>query len=182
MSKRGVLEIGLKLCGVYSFVMFVRFLPSPLSVFFVQGEGLIENLRLYILAMTLYPLLNLALAYLFVMKTEAILDLLRLSGKDSESESKLPAFGTLSLGIRLIGLYYFVSSSAALVALVPVFARDFNSGYAPGYLTWRVPDIWLQLATLLLSLVLIFKNGKVEEIITSRGIERNQPADAPDSE
>ena len=42
------------------------------------------------------------------------------------------------------------------------------------------PDIWLQLATLLFSLVLIFKNGKVEEIITRKGIESTPPQSSTD--
>ena len=54
MTKRGLVEIGLKLFGVYCFILFVRFLPSLPFAFVTTGmDEFIRSKMLYVLVMCL---------------------------------------------------------------------------------------------------------------------------------
>jgi len=182
MTKRGLVEIGIKFFGVYCFILFVRFLPSLPMAFVTTGmDEFISSKTLYVLLVCLYPLLNLAFSYVFIMKTEMVLNVLKLSIQQDETvdSHEVPAFGKLSFWIRIIGLYYFVSSAANVASLIPRLAIDLNRSSTPVHVSLYGSKFWPQLITLALSLFFIFKNQNVEKIITRTKSEDSQPESEP---
>ncbi|MDA3800386.1 MAG: hypothetical protein PF692_15080 [Kiritimatiellae bacterium] len=181
MTKRDLLEVVIKILGVYCFILFVRFLPN-LPMFFVTTgmDDYITNNTLYVLLTCLYPLINLALSYVFVIKTEMVLNVLRISGEQNETVDRheTPAYGRLSFWIRIIGLYYFVSSATKVASLIPALALDFTRTSTSVYHSLSGIKMWPQLIILALSLFFIFKNNKVEYIITRTKTKNTQPEDS----
>ncbi len=178
MTKRSLVEIGIKLLGVYCFILFLRSLPSVLMVFVTTGmDEFISSMTLYVLLLCLYPLVNLALAYVFVMKTEIILNVLSLSGQQDERADRheAPAYGKLSFWIRIIGLYYFVSSAATVASLIPRLALDFSRTSTAVHGSLSGSGFWQQLIILALSIFFIFKNQCADNIITRTKPQDTQP-------
>jgi hypothetical protein len=86
---------------------------------------------------------------------------------------------TYSFWIKIIGLYYFVSSAASIAAhAIELVVRD--SG--PFHVYWSGGSFLTNVITLLLALVFIFKTEKVENLITKRNIKETQQITQADPE
>ncbi len=165
MQKRDVFEIITKLFGLYCIVQFIRSMPATFGAIVIDHPEFITNKPLYVIAMSLYPIVFLFLSIIFIFKSERITKLFfpkSFTTGDSEhhlAEEKL-AYEKLSFWIVIIGIYYFVSSSATVLAGLPTIFVKLETGW---FLTH---DPFLpQALTFIMSLFCVFRSEKIEEFI-----------------
>jgi len=170
MTKEQILDIALKVFGIYCVVETLKFVFFVGPLFIRQSDKFWEHYtsKLWYLASQIpYFLLHLILAYIFLFRTKWLISL--LGGKDYGT-SEVIAFqpsglSTYSFWIKILGLYYFVSSAAAIVAhALELVVKDSGSFHV----YWSGGSFLTNVITLLLALLLIFKTERVEDFITRR--------------
>ena len=121
MTKEHILDVALKVFGIYCVVETLKFVFFVGPLFVRQSDKFWEHYTSklwYLVSQIPYFLLHLILAYIFLFRTKWLISL--LGGKDygtSEGIAVQPSgFSTYSFWIKILGLYYFVSSAAAIVA------------------------------------------------------------------
>jgi len=167
MTKEHIFDIALKAFGIYCVVATIRFSFSIGALFIARSEKYWEFYTSkvgFLIAQIPYPLLHLFLAYIFLFRTQWVIRL--VGGKDYDTtlfrDSQTSEGHTYSFWIKILGLYYFVSSAAAIAAsALELVVR--NSGLF--HIRWSSGSFLTDVFILLLSLFFIFKSGKVEKLI-----------------
>ena len=174
MKKHDLLEVVIKLLGLYCFILFAREImnfPMIYIFFMVNSDSSISNIITTVLAgiNSLAPLL---LSYVFVRKTDMILKLLGLSAQEEEEDAKnigVSTWGQLSFWIIIMGLYFFISSApyVASYLIVSVLSLDLSSDQQVRVVYNSGQYILSQVFMLGLSLFFIFKNQYIENLLSS---------------
>jgi hypothetical protein len=170
MTKEHILDIALKVFGIYCVIETLKFVFFVGPLFIRQSDKFWEHYSskiAYLVSQIPYLLLHLILAYIFLFKTQWIIRL--VGGKEYDTslhrDSQTSQWLTYSFCIKILGLYYFVSSAAALAAYaLELVVKDSGSFHIYGSGRSFLTNIFI----LLLSLLFIFKSGKVEDLIAKR--------------
>ena len=184
MTKEHILDIALKIFGIYCVVEIFKFVFFLGPVFIRQSDKFWEHYTSkigYLVSQIPYLLLHLILAYIFLFKTQWIIRLVGVkdSGTSEIVDARSSGWPTYSFWIKLLGLYYFVSSAAAIAAhALELVVKDSGSFH----LYWSGGSFLTNIMTLLLALFLIFKTERVEHFITKRKIKDTQRKNQPDRE
>lgn len=111
-------NLSIKIFGLYCLFYAVVIGPQFLATFFMP-ESMTQHLTSKVafeILMCLPLLLNLSFAYVFLIRTELVISL--IWGKqpiDEATPQNPPSTTSLSFWITLIGVYYFIESSAGLL-------------------------------------------------------------------
>ncbi len=158
MKKRDLLEIGIKLLAIYNLIRFLASIPV-LGALLTQNSEHIINRPLHIIISCGLCLMYLIITLVLLSKATPIAKSLSGDAVSEECSPKnLSMDRHLSLGITLIGIYYFVSSASTLVSQIMLKNMDFSGSH------WWIRTT-SQLLILILSLIFIFKSGCVEKLI-----------------
>ncbi len=184
MTKEHILDIALKLFGIYCVVATIKFFFALGPLFIGRSEKFWEfytSKAGFVISQIPYPLLHLFLAYIFLFRTQWLIRL--VSGKNYDAllpkDSHSSEWQTYSFWIKILGLYYFVRSAAGIAAsAVELVFRDSELFH----IRWSSGSFLTDVFILFLSLFLIFRSGKVEALITKRGIINTQQITQADME
>jgi hypothetical protein len=175
MTKEHILDIALKVFGIYCVVTAIKFFFFFGTLFIGKAEKFWEIYTSkvgFIISQIPYPLLHLFLAYIFLFKTQWLIRL--VGGKNYDTslfrDSQTSEWQTYSFWIKILGLYYFISSAAAIsTSAIELVFR--NSTFLR---RWSNGTFLTNVFILLLSLFFIFKSGKVEDLITKKKVISTQ--------
>jgi hypothetical protein len=160
MNKRDVLEVAVKIMGLYALCSFfgsIVFVGGALSS---AGSKFIENRTVYVLFSCLATVLYLVFAVAFLSRGRRIAEILT---RDSDAahpgeRAVLPPHAHLYFWIRILGLYFFVAVSSELVSAIAQAGVTIRSAF-----WWtRLVGETLQLG---LSLAFIFRSGRVARFV-----------------
>jgi hypothetical protein len=167
MTKEHIFDIALKVFGIYCAVTAIGYSFSIGMLFIARSEKYWEfytSKAAFLISQISYPLLHFILAYIFLFRTHWLIRL--VAGKDYDAsllrDTQTSEWHTYPFWIKILGLYYFVSSAAAIAAsAVELVLR--NSGLFHVYRSSGsfLTDVFI----LLLPPFLIFKTKKVEKLI-----------------
>ena len=172
MSKQAVSEIASRVFGLYCIVQFVQSTPAIIAAIGFQNREFISNKTLHFVLTSIYPLVYLALAYIFLVKSEWIIKIVGLERENvAVTESTYPEndalYNKLHFWILILGICFFISAvSNILVGM--------------GTLTYKLKNGWFiahdpvlpQAATLILSVIYIFRSEQIAKFLETR---RNKP-------
>jgi hypothetical protein len=165
MLKRDVFEIIAKIFGHYCVVQLIRSTPAVIGAIVIDQPDFITNKPLYIMTMSLYPLVFLFLAVIFLWKSNLITKLFYSESSpmdeyNDQIKNESPPYTKLSFWIVIIGFYYLISATASVLSGLPSIFMKLREGW------FFTHDPFLsQTLILLMSLVCIFKSEKIEEVI-----------------
>jgi hypothetical protein len=91
-------------------------------LFMTKPDGYVTNELAYRLLLLSMPLLNLLIGAVFLLRTDLVLRL--IWRKSAETDLPTTASAQLSFWITLIGVYYFISSSAGVASQLYVLATE----------------------------------------------------------
>ncbi len=158
MKKQDLLEIGIKLLAIYNFIRLLASIPILGAILTQYSEHTTNHLLNTIIPCGLF-LMYLIITLVLLSKATPIAKALSGDAVCEECSPKnLSRDRHLSLGITLIGIYYFVSSASALVSQIMLKNMNYTGSH------WWIKII-SQLLILILSLIFIFKNGCIEKFI-----------------
>jgi hypothetical protein len=181
MTKEHILDIALKVFGIYCIVEALKFffLLGPLFIYQEEFWKHYTSKIGYLVSQIPYLFLHLVLAYIFLFRTQWPIRLMGVkdSGTSEIIDNQSSGWVTYSFWIKILGLYYFVSSAAAIAAhTLELVVKD--SGSFQIY--WSGGSILNNVITLFLALFFIFKTDRVEHLITKRKIKDTQQNNQPD--
>lgn len=165
MIKRDVFGIVVKAFALYCIVQFIRSTPAVIGAIVIDQPEFVTNRPLYILLMSLYPIVFIALAFIFIKNSESIVDFFYAKSDNEDemnAESKNAKFSYegLSFWIIIIGIYYFISATATVLSGLPS-------------LHTKVREVWFfthdpflpQTMVLIMSIFCILKSDRIVELI-----------------
>ena len=161
MNKRDILEIGVKLFGIYCIISFAGSIPAiGMAINTAFSSKFILSPPIYILMPCLLSAFYLILAVIFLSQGRVIAcSLARDEQSDLKREvSELPPHARLSFWIILMGIYYFISSASSLLSHLMAFSMTDRGVY------FRV-EIASNVLVLVLSIALILGSRKIEWLI-----------------
>lgn len=179
MTKRDMMDVVLKLFGVYFFVTFVKTIPMTLIQFTVElPSDVFPNPSAYLILNFLHSLFPLVFAYFFLFRSQAIAAVLvKEDAPRQDAAGRQPAYAQLRVWIIMIGLYYFVSSAGDLLNHVVKLFR-WGRHYAPGHvIQFASRDLIPSIVIFLLSLIFIFSSKWIEDFIKRKTGNNTQPED-----
>lgn len=165
MLKRDVFEIITKVFGLYCIVQFIRSTPAVIGAIVVDQPEFITNKTLYIMLMSSYPLVFLILSVMFIKKSDSITKLfypvsISVGAPEGLTEDEIPPYAKLSFWIVIIGIYYLISATAAILSGLPSILTKLREGW------FYTHDPFLpQTLIFIMSLICIFRSEKIEEFI-----------------
>ena len=176
MTKGHILDIALKVFGIYCVIETIKFFFAFGPLFIAKSDKYWEFYTSkvgFLISQIPYPLLHLFLSYMFLFRTQWLIRL--VLGKEYDTslftDSQTLQWKTYSFWIKILGLYYFVSSAASIAAhALDLVVKDSGSFHV----YWAGGSFLTNVITLLLALVFIFKTEKVESLITKRNIKETQ--------
>jgi hypothetical protein len=168
MSKQTALEITYKIFGLYCIVKFIQSTPAVIAAIVIDNVEIIPNKTLHAVLTSLYPLLFLLLAYIFLMKSETVTKIIGSKRNDiadpessySENDS---LYIKLHFWIMIIGIYYFISAISKVLVGIGTFAIKLRDG-------WFIMHDPLLPQTIIvaLSLICIFRSEQVAKFIETK--------------
>ena len=164
MNKRDVLEVGIKLIGLYLVVSFLGSLSVVAAVFSVADSKLIENKPLYEVITCFASLFYLFFAVAFLWRGRRIAEMLTRDatvGPDTAGTALLPC-ARLAFWVRILGLYFFIAVSSRLVSALAQAGSTIRGAFWWSRIVGEVFEICL-------ALVFIFKNEHVSQIVEEHG-------------
>ena len=172
MSKQAVLEIASKIFGLYCIVQFIQSTPAIIAAIVIQNREFISNICLHIALTSLYPLVFLALAYLFIVKTETIIKIIcPESEKVAVSESTYPEndalYNKLHFWILILGVYFFIFAISKVLIGIGTLAYKLKNGWFIAH-----DPVLPQAITLILSIFCIFRSEQIAKFIE---VKRKKP-------
>ncbi len=184
MTKEHILDIALKVFGIYCAIESIKFFFAFGPLFIAKSDKFWEFYTSkvgFLVSQIPYPLLHLFLAYIFLFRTQWLIRL--VGGKEYDTslftDSQPVQWQTYCFWIKILGLFYFVSSSAAIAAhALELVVKDSGSFH----FFWSGGSFLTNVITLLLALFFIFKTERVEHLITKRKIKDTQQKNQPDRE
>lgn len=156
-------DLAIKLFGLYCVVDAVVLAPQILSVFFMS-EAMTQHLTnkfAYGIAVSLPLLLYVAIAYVSLVRTGWMITMIWGKQPAGEAMSQNSTVATsLSFWITLIGVYYFIESSAGLLTQLWILAanREMWGSY------WSMKFLPSAI-TLPVSVVCILRAKRIEDFI-----------------
>ena len=176
MTKRTIMEVVAIAFGFYCLISLIKSTPSVGMALVMKEPEFITNRLLYALLMSLFPLLNLILAYILLWKTRLIVnfftsddtsDDLDFSSKPAELSETQSNFADLSFWIKIIGLYYFVSSVSTVISRLGTLAIKLREGWF-----WAYDPLLPQAFIFTISLIFIFRSQRVAKFIRRKSIQK----------
>ena len=173
MKKHELLEVVIKLIGVYCFVLSLwGIVIIPMSIIsFPDNYNVFGNQAISPLFASIYHILLFILSYVFIKKTDLIFNILGFSAQDEETgAAEVSISGSLSFWIRIIGLFYFVSSAPQIVSYIIVYIQslDLSAPQKTQVIADSVQPMVVNIVLLILSLLFIFKNQYIEAMLTTK--------------
>jgi len=178
MTERKMFDLVLKVFGIYLLTVFIKTIPMTLMQFFINlPSDMFPNPAAYLSLNILHSLLPLVIAALFLFKSDAITAcLVKQVERQSETGTMQPVFATLWFWIRVIGVYFCVSSAPAVLGFIVENVGDFTMKPSTHVTVSHIGrGFWSQLFTLAFSLVLIFRSKSVERFIQRVETRNTQP-------
>lgn len=156
--------IAIKLFGVYSGFTFICSIPSAMLLLFMEKRNIPDQLPYFIIT-TAYLLIYLAVALLFIFKTQLVIKLLSLADEKTEDVTESIKPFALLIGLILIGLYFLFSSLPYIIS----YGITFIPG-TPLSMTYSGSIFWTRcgekIITAILSLILIAKSKAIETYLS----------------
>ncbi len=174
MTRRQLLDLGLKAYGIYQLIRFIREVPSlyfllrhDFSEFF-SAQQTLQALSIFNAALALF----LAITFIFFSGRIAAWFFPKDKPVSSPPAQLPPVHRSLSLWIVVLGLYFFVTSLGDLINhLVGMFtaadAGPFENRVMRMYITRR--DLIPSIVVFFLSMLLVFRSRAVERFIGGHG-------------
>jgi hypothetical protein len=160
MHKRDVLEIAVKLMGLYSLLTFLGSIFSVVAVLLSTQLNSMRNKSLYVALLCGEAVLRLVFAAMLIRYGDRIAEMLAGSPTAARAPESTPlsAHARMSLWIRVLGLYFFLSVAPHVVWDI---AEVVGAVQSPNWSTRTLAET-LQLA---LSLLCIVRNESVAAFI-----------------
>ena len=180
MSKQTVLEIAARIFGLYCIVQFFQSIPAIIAAIVVPNRELISNKTLHIVLTSLYPLVFLALAYIFLVKSDTIT---KITGSQRETaagtEFTYPEnealYNKLHFWILILGIGYFISAISSILLGMGTLSYKLKNGWFIAH-----DPVLPQAITLILSLLYIFRSEQIAKFIETRrnNVSNRVPSEA----
>ena len=160
MNKRDVLEVAVKMMGLYSLFSFLGSIAAVGGVIATADNKFIESKTVYVSFACIGAFLYLVFAVAFLWRGRRIAEMLT---QDSEivrtgERAALPPYARLCFWVRILGLYFFVAVISRLVSAIA------QAGY-----TVRSPFWWSRLVgealELGLAVLFIFRSERVSQFV-----------------
>jgi hypothetical protein len=160
MSKRDVLEVAVKLVGLYAVFAFLQSIAWLAGIIASEDKQFVGSKTMYVSLACLAAVLYLVFAVAFLWRGRRIAEFLT---QDSESSGigerpAMPACARLGFWVRVLGLYFFVGGISEVVSAI-----------AQAGITVRSPFGWSQVAghvvQLAVSVVFIFRSERVSQFV-----------------
>jgi hypothetical protein len=182
MKKRDVLGIIVAFFGLWCIISFIGQLPTIVLYLFMPDNFDVSGISksIFRVIRLLSPAFTLSVGVVFLARTRNVVQYLesRISSSD-QTDSVAPTQNQLSFWIALMGLFYLVSSSAALLSLIPRLFMKYNTAGAVFMYSGKV--FLPEAITWIFSLILITNSGKIERLIVQRMKKNTQQIDGSDS-
>ena len=174
MSKQAILEIASKIFGLFCIVQFIQYTPAIIAAIVVDNREFIPNKPLHIALTSLYPMVFLALAYLFLVKSETIT---KIIGSEREkvavTESTYPdndaLYNKLHFWILILGIFYFISAISKVLIGIGTLAYKLKNGWFIAH-----DPLLPQAITLILSIFCIFRSEQLAKFIETKRKKPNK--------
>jgi hypothetical protein len=128
MSKRSIIEIGIRIYALYLITQVPMALWAILSVFSIDTSKFVINPELYRIWAIANPFLYLLIALILLIKAPFISKaIIGKQEEDTRSHESSLQQSNLSFWITLLGLYFlvtYVSSMIAELIRIPIMAAD----------------------------------------------------------
>lgn len=166
-------DLALKIFGLLCLIKFIAIAPNTLLMFrYIDSDS--EHFNFLTLGASFTPLITYGLgAWICLLKTSSIEKRLwKNAPSDYSPSNTISEAGLLSIGIILIGLYYFVSSSSTLCSLI-WSVRNHREIWLDSGVIFRFVPTFIQFP---IASVLILKSHSLSNFILnkqSRSIETN---------
>jgi len=165
VTKRDVMEVAVKVFGIFMLILFVRALPMTVVQFFIDTSEFISNRMAYLVFNIVHSFTPLVFACLFLFRGKAIASFLVADASpETDTGGTQPAYAQIWFWVVIIGLYYFVSSASALIAQLLAHTIEFTE--FPMTLTGQ--RFWSSIIALLLSIFFIFWSKPIDRFIQKR--------------
>ena len=178
MTERNAFDLVLKAFGIYLLTVFIKTIPMTLMQFFVElPSDIFPNPVAYLSLNILHSILPLAIACLFLFKSESITACcVKQPDPQPDTGTMEPVFATLWFWITIIGVYFCVSSAPVVIGFIIENVGDFTSKPSTHVTVSHIGrGFWSQLLTLLFALILIFKSKSVAKFIRRKANRNTQP-------
>ena len=161
MTKSEVLEVSLKIMGVYCLVYAVFNLPSVISALSTLNNPIVSNKQLYVVSCVLPTVMAVIMSYILISYSRPISSILLAKTTSEEIPCYTLTFRDwLSMGVILLGLHYFVGSVYEVLLWLGVLCSVNN-----------MHDTWAReisnVCMIPLSLILIFRSRVIVNLITA---------------
>lgn len=160
MSKRDVLEVAVKLVGLYALFAFLQSITMLAGVIASADKQFVGSKTVFVSFICLASILYLVFAVAFLWRGRRIAELLTRDSEMSATGQRavLPPYAPLGFWVRILGLYFFVGGVSELVSAI-----------AEAGITERSPFWWSRLAghvvQLAVSLAFIFRSERVSQFV-----------------
>lgn len=174
MKKHEIFEAVIKLIGVYCLVLSLRgIITITMSIIsFQENYNISFSHAISPILTGIYYFVLFFLSYIFIRRTYLILKILDISTQQDEKEKTIEALicGQLSFWLRIIGLFYFVSSTPYVVThlLGLILSLDLSTPQQSQVIADTVQPMIVNIVIFTLSLFFIFKNQYIEAILTRK--------------
>jgi hypothetical protein len=157
MNKRDILEIGIKLLGVYCLILSISTLPVA-ALYITNAIKGSETLRtILIILSSLQPIIFFCLGFILILRADSIIN--RIVNDSTPSSQVSEKIMDVVVWIRLIGLYLVAASIGGLLdnIALTVISR--------GQSLYDLLRISSHVVTIFIGLYFIFKGDKVATFI-----------------
>ena len=180
MNKKEILHIVFIAFGIY-FLMTFLFSLSALGFAMSMEENEYISKGSQIFWTSINCILLFILTYIFLVRNHFLIGLFasKITIEDSSNNEQELIIYRMSFWVKIIGLYYFISSSSNVLAQLPSILSSTGEGMAD--LFW-----WNQTGSHLIALVIsisfILKSESIEKLIKKINKKDAQPSASPDAQ
>jgi len=163
MNKKNILQIVFIAFGIYFLMNFLFSLSAlGLTMSMKETEYISKGSQIFWTAIN--NILLFLLAYIFLVRNRFLVELFasKMAAEDNSAKEPELAVCRMSFWIKIIGLYYFVSSSSKILAQLPAILSG-TYEYTADLFWWN--QTGSHLIALVISILLIFKSEKIETLI-----------------
>jgi len=160
MSKRDVLEVAIKIMGLYSLLAFFGSIPAMGGAIATADNSLIQNKSVYVWFTCIGASLYFVFAVAFLWRARRIAEMLT---RDSEigragERTELPSYSRLDFWVKILGLYFLVGVSSRLFSDVAHAGYTVLSGFWWSKVLGEAFEVCL-------AVILVFKSKQVSHFI-----------------
>jgi hypothetical protein len=160
MNKRDILEVAIKIIGLYLVLLFVGSMSTVGGAISTADNQFIENKTVLVGLTCLAALLYFIFAVAFLCRGRRIAEMLTQDSEIGPASERplLPPYARLSFWVRLLGLYFFVSVSSRLVSAIAQAGYTIRSGF------WWSRIIG-EAFELILAIIFVLKSERVSQFV-----------------